>query len=49
MKEVRNSRTARGPRDALYINRTYFGLYTLLNELGAKVITRKPEWLAVEA
>jgi hypothetical protein len=33
----------------LYINRTYFGLYTLLNELGAKVITRKPEWLAVEA
>ena len=49
MKEVRNSRTARGPRDALYINRTYFGLYTLLNELGAKIITRKPEWLAVEA
>ena len=49
MKEVRNSRTARGPRDALYINRTYFGLYTLLNELGAKVITRKPEWLEVEA
>ncbi len=48
MKEVRNSKTARGPRDALYINRTYFGLYSLLNELGAKVITRKPEWLAVE-
>ena len=49
MKEVRNSKTARGPRDALYINRTYFGLYTLLNELGAKVITRKPEWLEMEA
>ena len=49
MKEVRNSRTARGPKDALYVNRTYFGLYTLLNELGAKVITRKPAWLGVEA
>lgn len=49
MKEVRNSKTARGPRDALYINRTYFGLYKLLNELGAKVITRKPEWLEVGA
>lgn len=44
-EEVRRSRTARGPRDALYINRTYFGLYNLLNALGAKVITRKPEWL----
>lgn len=48
MKEVRESRTARGPRDALYINRTYFGLYNLLNALQAKVITRKPEWLQVQ-
>ncbi len=47
-KEVRESKAARGPRDALYINRTYFGLYNLLNALQAKVITRKPEWLAVE-
>lgn len=47
-KEVRESRTARGPRDALYINRTYFGLYNLLNALQAKVITRKPEWLKLE-
>ncbi|MEQ9442366.1 MAG: AarF/ABC1/UbiB kinase family protein [Cyclobacteriaceae bacterium] len=47
-EEVRRSRTARGPRDALYINRTYFGLYNLLNALGAKVITRKPEWLQAE-
>ncbi|MEM9831832.1 MAG: AarF/ABC1/UbiB kinase family protein [Bacteroidota bacterium] len=44
-EEVRRSRTARGPRDALYINRTYFGLYNLLNALQAKIITRKPEWL----
>lgn len=48
MKEVRDSKTARGPRDALYINRTYFGLYSLLNALRAKVVTRKPEWLQVE-
>lgn len=47
-KEVKESKAARGPRDALYINRTYFGLYNLLNALQAKVITRKPEWLAVE-
>ncbi|WPP52217.1 ABC1 kinase family protein [Catalinimonas niigatensis] len=47
-KEVKESRSARGPRDALYINRTYFGLYNLLNALGAKVVTRKPEWLQVQ-
>ncbi len=41
MKEFRNSRTARGPRHALYINRTYFGLYNILNELKAVVQTRR--------
>jgi predicted unusual protein kinase regulating ubiquinone biosynthesis (AarF/ABC1/UbiB family) len=39
MKEFRASKKARGVKDALYINRTYFGLYTLLHELGAKVDT----------
>lgn len=39
MKEFRNSKRARGVKDALYINRTYFGLYNLLNEMGAKVRT----------
>lgn len=48
MKEVRESRTARGPRDALYINRTFFGLYNLLNALGAEVTTHKPEWLQAQ-
>ena len=37
MKEVRNSKSARGNKHGLYINRTYFGLYNLLNELRAKV------------
>ncbi|MEQ9231610.1 MAG: AarF/UbiB family protein [Cyclobacteriaceae bacterium] len=45
MKELRNSKHARGSRHGLYINRTYFGLYQLLNQLGAKVTTTKPDWL----
>ena len=45
MKELRNSRHPRGSKHGLYINRTYFGLYTLLNELRAEVNTTKPEWL----
>jgi len=39
-KDVRKSRTARGSKHALYINRTYFGLYMLLNQLKAKVVTK---------
>ena len=30
----------RGLADSLYVNRTYFGLYSLLSRLGAKVKTR---------
>ena len=37
MKELRESKKARGVKDAVYINRTYFGLYTILHDLGAKV------------
>lgn len=39
MPEVRKSKKARGSKDGLYINRTYFGLYSLLNQLKAKVRT----------
>lgn len=45
MKELRQSRHARGSRHGLYINRTYFGLYQLLHQLGATVNTTKPGWL----
>ena len=45
-KKFRESEKARGSRDGLYINRTYFGLYSILNELKAKVHTTKPEWAA---
>ncbi|MEX2568593.1 MAG: AarF/UbiB family protein [Cyclobacteriaceae bacterium] len=44
-KMFRKSKQARGSRHGLYINRTYFGLYNLLNQLGASVETTKPEWL----
>jgi hypothetical protein len=37
MKELRESKKARGVRDAVYINRTYFGLYNLLHDLKAEV------------
>ena len=38
--EVRKSNAARGVRDGLYINRTYFGLFHILNGLKAKVYTK---------
>ena len=44
MEELRKSKHPRGSRHGLYINRTYFGLYTLLNELRANVTTTKPEF-----
>lgn len=45
MKEFRQSRTARGPRDALFLNRIFFGLYTILHKLGASIETKRPAWL----
>jgi predicted unusual protein kinase regulating ubiquinone biosynthesis (AarF/ABC1/UbiB family) len=39
MKELRESKKARGVKDALYINRTYFGLYSILHDMQAKVNT----------
>ena len=39
-KEVRKSNAARGEKDGIYINRTYFGLFHILNALKAKVYTK---------
>lgn len=39
LKEVRESKVARGSRHSLYVNRTYFGLYSILSDLRANVIT----------
>lgn len=44
-KMFKKSRQARGSRHGLYINRTYFGLYNLLNQLQANIKTTKPQWL----
>ncbi len=45
MKELRESKVARGSKDALYINRTYYGLYAMLNQLKAQVCTSSPAWI----
>lgn len=37
MKALRESKKPRGQRHAIYLNRTYFGLYNLLHDLKAKV------------
>lgn len=37
LKELKNANAARGSQHGLYVNRTFFGLYTLLNDLKAKI------------
>ena len=36
-RELRESRKPRGQRDAIYLNRTYFGLYNILHDLKARI------------
>ncbi len=43
--ELQALSSARGSADALYLNRTYFGLYHLCGSLGAEVKTSLPEFL----
>jgi predicted unusual protein kinase regulating ubiquinone biosynthesis (AarF/ABC1/UbiB family) len=43
IKELKNVNAARGSEHGLYVNRTFFGLYTLLNDLKAKVNIELPE------
>ncbi|MGD1839882.1 MAG: ABC1 kinase family protein [Thermonemataceae bacterium] len=45
MKELKEAKQARGSRHTLYINRTYFGLYSMLNQLQAQIKTTKPAFL----
>ena len=37
IKELKIANAARGSQHGLYVNRTFFGLYTLLNDLKAEV------------
>lgn len=41
MKQVRQSKVARGPKDGIYISRVYYGLFGLLHQLGATVDTAR--------
>jgi predicted unusual protein kinase regulating ubiquinone biosynthesis (AarF/ABC1/UbiB family) len=45
---LRGMRGQRGSADTLYINRTFFGLYSLLSRLRARVNTQLPENLVFE-
>ena len=48
LPELRKASSARGSQHGLYVNRTYFGLYTILNDLKSVVNISKPEWLTAE-
>jgi predicted unusual protein kinase regulating ubiquinone biosynthesis (AarF/ABC1/UbiB family) len=39
IKEIKNAKQARGSKHGIYINRTYFGLYSILHQLKAVVKT----------
>lgn len=39
-KQLRSAITPRGDKDGIYLNRTFFGLFSILSQLGAQVQTR---------
>ncbi len=43
-KDLNKLSTSRGDANALYLNRTYFGLYNLMGSLNAKVAAKLPEF-----
>lgn len=44
-KELQKMQGGRGNAEALYLNRSYFGLYNLLGQLRAKVKTQMPSFI----
>ena len=38
---LRRTKSPRGDKDGLYLNRTYFGLFSILHQLGARVHTQR--------
>lgn len=44
LSEFKNSKQGRGSQHTLYINRTFFGLYQILNDLKAEVNTGIGDW-----
>lgn len=47
-RDLRDNKTVRGRKDAIYIDRTYFGLYHILHDLNATINVTKPAWLATQ-
>lgn len=39
--QIRKTKKARGPKDALFVNRTFFGIYNILHQLNATIT---PNW-----
>lgn len=50
LKPLKFSKKPRGSKDGLYVNRTYFGLYSILNQLKAEINTQshwdRTKWFA---
>lgn len=44
-KELQKMQGGRGNAESLYLNRSYFGLYNLLGQLGARVRTQMPAFI----
>lgn len=45
LPEVRKPTQPRGSKHALYVNRTYFGIYSLMADLNATVVNRDLAWM----
>jgi hypothetical protein len=45
LPELKTAKAARGSQHGLYVNRTYFGIYTILSDLKAEINITKPAWL----
>lgn len=44
LEEVKKPTQSRGSRHALYINRTYFGIYSIMADLDAEIVTAPGPW-----
>jgi hypothetical protein len=42
--EVKKPTQPRGSKHALYVNRNYFGIYSMMADLNAEIITAPKEW-----
>jgi predicted unusual protein kinase regulating ubiquinone biosynthesis (AarF/ABC1/UbiB family) len=45
IEQLKTSKAVRGSQHGLYVNRTYFGIYSILNQLKATIKVNRPAWL----